>query len=105
MLGLIPLIFIGRWYYQLAHEYNKSRWGIAILGVGIALFAQIFFLFFAGVIAAATNNLQWLDVPIVLTLLAIGFAVIWVVITYYLLKRSWTRKVDAGKSHPNLLDS
>ncbi len=33
MLGLILLYWIGKYFYKLAEEYNKSKWGFAILGV------------------------------------------------------------------------
>jgi len=104
MLGLIPLIFIGRWYYQLAHEYNKNRWGFAILGVGIAIVSQVLFGFVTGFIAAATGNLQWLDNPIIISLIALGFAVICVVIVHNLLRKFWKKALDIENTNPNLLD-
>ena len=33
MLGLILLYWIGKYFYKLAEEYNKSKWGYAILGI------------------------------------------------------------------------
>lgn len=33
MLGLIIIFWIGKYYYKLAEEYNKSKWGYAIIGV------------------------------------------------------------------------
>lgn len=46
MLGLILLYWIGKYFYKLAEEYNKSQWGFAILGIvvyygGILLFGVI----------------------------------------------------------------
>ncbi len=104
MLGLIPLFFIGRWYYQLAHEFNKERWGYAFLGVGIAIAAQILFGFVTGFIAALTDNLQWLDNPLIISLIAFAFAITCVVIVYNMLKRSWKKTAEVEKSNPNLLD-
>lgn len=104
MLGLIPLIFIGRYYYQLAHEYNRARWGFAFLGVGIAIAAQVLFAFGAGMLAGLTGNLQWINNgAIVLTLMAIGFAVIVVIVVYKLLENNW-KKVPKDKTNHELLD-
>lgn len=33
MLGLILIYWIGKYYYELADEYGKSKWGYAIIGV------------------------------------------------------------------------
>jgi hypothetical protein len=33
MLGLVLLYWIGKYHYRLAEQYNKNRWGYAILGV------------------------------------------------------------------------
>ncbi|MBV7441146.1 hypothetical protein KRX57_06910 [Weeksellaceae bacterium TAE3-ERU29] len=33
MLGLIFLYFVGKQFYKLAEQFNKSKWGFAILGV------------------------------------------------------------------------
>lgn len=33
MLGLLLLYFIGKNFYKLAEQYDKSKWGFAILGV------------------------------------------------------------------------
>ncbi|MEH6536634.1 MAG: hypothetical protein V7719_09590 [Psychroserpens sp.] len=46
MLGLVLLYWIGKYFYKLAEEYNKSQWGFAILGIvvyygGILLFSVI----------------------------------------------------------------
>jgi len=90
MLGLIPLFFIGRYYYQLAHEYDRSTWGFAFLGVGIAIVAQLLFGFCTGLLAAATGNLQWVDNTIIISLLAIAFSVLAVVIVYKILEKNWS---------------
>jgi len=33
MLGLILIYFVGKKFYELAHEHDRSRWGFAIAGV------------------------------------------------------------------------
>ena len=51
MLGFVLLYWIGKYFYKLAEEYNKSQWGFAILGV-VVYYAGIFlFGVIAGIIA------------------------------------------------------
>ena len=33
MLGLVLIYFIGKYFYKLAEDFGKSKWGFAILGV------------------------------------------------------------------------
>lgn len=33
MLGLVLLYWIGKYFYKLAEEYDKSQWGFAVLGI------------------------------------------------------------------------
>ncbi|MFT5479943.1 MAG: hypothetical protein ACI9UJ_001498 [bacterium] len=33
MIGLILVFFAGKFYYDLAKEYGKSKWGFAFIGV------------------------------------------------------------------------
>ena len=33
MLGILLLYWIGKYFYKLAEEYQKSEWGYAILGI------------------------------------------------------------------------
>ena len=33
MLGLILIYWIGKYFYNLADDYNKSKWGFTILGI------------------------------------------------------------------------
>lgn len=48
MLGLILIYWIGKYYYELADEYGKSKWGYAIIGV----VAYYFGTFVAGILIA-----------------------------------------------------
>ncbi|MEM8528652.1 MAG: hypothetical protein AAGG68_28695 [Bacteroidota bacterium] len=41
MLGLLIIYFLGKRFYTLAEEHDKSAWGFAILGVGIYYAASI----------------------------------------------------------------
>ena len=41
MLGLVLIYFLGKSFYQLAQQYDKSPWGYAVLGV-ISYYAGTF---------------------------------------------------------------
>jgi hypothetical protein len=33
MIGLLLIYFVGKYFYDLAGQHNKSKWGFAILGI------------------------------------------------------------------------
>ena len=51
MLGLLLLYFVGKYFYNLAKEYNKSNWGFAILGIVVYYGGIIIFSFIIGIVA------------------------------------------------------
>lgn len=51
MLGLVLLYWIGKYFYKLAEEYNKSKWGFAILGVIVYYGGILVFSFAVGIMA------------------------------------------------------
>ena len=51
MLGLILIYWIGKYFYNLADDYNKSKWGFTILGVVSYYGGLLFFGFAIGIIA------------------------------------------------------
>ncbi|WP_291866277.1 hypothetical protein [Maribacter sp.] len=50
MLGLLLLYWIGKYFYKLAEEYNKSEWGYAVLGILVYYGGIFFFGLIAGII-------------------------------------------------------
>lgn len=93
MLSLIFIYFIGKFYWDLAKEHEKSKWGFAVLGVasyyaGSFLFGVILF------IAVELFEPGWVDTLSDTTagLIALPFGFATTIGLYFILKRLWTRK-------------
>ena len=94
MLGLLLIYFIGKYFYNLAEEHHKSKWGYAILGVvsyylgtilaGIA-FAIIFELW------GSTSIDQMSEIA--LNFMALPFGILMCVGLYYFLKKRWEKSI------------
>lgn len=105
MLGLLPLYFIGKYYYELAHSYNRSRWGYAFLGVGVTLASQIVLGFIIGVIAVGTDNYSLLENELLINLSAIAFSILTATVVYRILKSNWEKKPKTDQGREDLLDN
>jgi hypothetical protein len=96
MIGLLVvgllLYLIGRPFYELAHEHNKSRWGFAILGVASYYAGTAVAGLFLGMIIGL-GYLQSLadfsDMAIGFLTLPIGLLTCWG--AYRLLKSNWEK--------------
>tara|TARA_R110002033_G_scaffold42_7_gene767 strand:- start:2047 stop:2364 length:318 start_codon:yes stop_codon:yes gene_type:complete len=97
MLGLLLLYWIGKYFYKLAEEYDKSEWSFAILGVVV---------YYAGIIAASftigiilgifyPEFLETMN-DTVLSLFMIPFGILSCYLLYMLLEKSW-KKTKADK--------
>src|SRR5690348_11871838 len=93
MLGLLLIYFIGKAFYNLAHEYDKSRWGFAILGI-ISYYAGTLL---AGIIFGIISELGITDFFDNIPELALGFIVLpfgaaacWGF--YRILETQWSKK-------------
>ncbi|MEP7253650.1 MAG: hypothetical protein ABI683_14760, partial [Ginsengibacter sp.] len=74
MLGLALLYFIGKYYYNLADQHAKNKWGYAILGIA-AYYAGVFlFGMILGVILdlGTTSSVDDMN-PFVLALIVVPF--------------------------------
>lgn len=93
MLGLLLIYFIGKAFYELAHDYKKSRWGFAILGI-ISYYTGTFLGgIILGIIGALANSNFPQDLPnIVLSLLAIPFGLLTCWVFYKILVGQWNKK-------------
>jgi len=97
MLGLLLIYFLGKKFYELAHEYDRSRWGFAILGVVVYYLGT----FLAGVIIVllGSNSAAFLNLPdIVISLMSIPFGLLSAWILYRLLERSWINAKESTDS-------
>jgi ABC-type dipeptide/oligopeptide/nickel transport system permease component len=91
MLGLLLVYFIGKYFYQLAFEHNRSAWGYAILGVVVYYSTAIL----AGTAIAYTYQ-EFVDETIeggtelLLSILTIPFGILGAYILYKKLEKNWS---------------
>ncbi|MEL6625575.1 MAG: hypothetical protein AAFS00_00845 [Bacteroidota bacterium] len=95
MLGILLIYFIGKYFFDLAEDHDKSRWGFAILGIvvyyvgtflGGIILGVVFLIFDWG------NIEEWND--IVLSLMAMPFGIGSCVGLYFILKSIWEKKAS-----------
>lgn len=94
MLGLLLLYWIGKYFYKLAEEYNKSKWGFAILGVFVYYIGIILFSFFTGILMELFSP-GYIDSvnEILLGLLMIPFGILSCYLLYRYLENAWKKNV------------
>jgi branched-subunit amino acid ABC-type transport system permease component len=104
MIGLLLIYFIGKAFYQLAHDYDKSRWGFAILGI-LSYYAGTFIGgVILGLIGALTeSNFVETQPSLVLSLICVPFGLLICWIFYKILVSQWNKK--ATLSNNDSLDS
>lgn len=91
MLGLLLIYWIGKWYYNLAKEYNKNKIVFAILGVvtyyGFTVLAA------AAIIILADAEWVYNTPDQLLGLMGVpfGLAAMWGL--YTVLKNSWKKEI------------
>lgn len=109
MIGIILIYFVGKAFYDLAHEHDRSRWGFAILGV-LSYYAGTFL---AGVVAVFIYDFILLssidDVPeIGLQLAAVPIGILTCWGFYKILQSHWREKSsvadDSEVLDANLMD-
>jgi hypothetical protein len=103
LLGLILIIFVGKKFYELAHEYDKSRWGFAIAGVVSYYGCMIISAFIIGIIIELSSpgyinesNERWIG------LLGVPFAILGCWGFYKILEKNWSK--TRGNGQPDTLD-
>lgn len=92
MIGLLLLYWIGKYFYKLAEEHNKSQWGFAILGVVAYYGGTIVF----GVIAAVVMEIispGFIDTfnETVFSLFMIPFGILCCYVLYKYLEKTWEK--------------
>lgn len=97
MLGLILLYFIGKYFFDLAKEYNKNKWLFAF--VGIATYYGATFIFglliaFYAILSGNDSILQTNDILLSLMALPFGLLAIWGL--YSLLKNNWKKSPSSN---------
>lgn len=96
MLGLLLLYWIGKYFYKLAEEYDKSEWGFAILGVVV---------YYAGIVVAGFSFGIFIGIfypeiletmnETILSLFMIPFGILSCYLLYIQLEKSWKKSKEA----------
>ena len=95
MLGILLLYWIGKYFYKLAEEYNKSKWGFAILGVVVYYGGTLVFGFLMGIIGEVISPGFFDDFnETVLGLIILPFGILSCYLLYKYLDKTWKMKQE-----------
>ena len=100
MLGLILLYQIGKYFYKLAEEYNKSPWGFAVLGIVVYYAGILVCGFILGIVAEITapGSLDNFN-EVLLGILLLPFGILSCYLLYKYLEKTWKK----NKPNPSSL--
>lgn len=104
MLEIIAIVFIGRWFLELAKKFNKpQKWLYPIIGV-VCYVAGAFAtgLIWALTVGSTMSYNSFDSSRLLLTLISIPVGVGCAAVVYFLLKKSWAD--NKGSSSEDLLD-
>jgi Na+/phosphate symporter len=104
MLVLIPLIYIGRYYYLLAKKYEHNSWGYGFLGAGITFLSQLLTGILAFVYAMLSGDETVYQKASIISLIAVGVSLIVATVVYKQLEKRWKRKQSSYMDNNQLLD-
>ena len=95
MLGLFLIYFIGKYFYDLAEDHNRSKWGYAIFGVITYYFGT----FIGGILLVILLGVATIEEmgDFLIGLIALPFGIALCTGLYYLLKRSWEKKASLSE--------
>jgi hypothetical protein len=98
MLGLVLLYWVGKYFYKLAEEYNKSQWGFAILGIVVYYGGVLVLGFILGIIVEFISPGYFDSMnDIALNLLALPLGLLSCYLLYLYLEKTW--KKNKPNSH------
>ncbi|MCX2742986.1 hypothetical protein OO013_03865 [Mangrovivirga sp. M17] len=93
MLGFIFLFWIGKYFYNLAERFGRSKWGYAILGIVVYYTGTIIGGFLLGISEVIFGTTFFTDLPdIVFNLIALPFGLIFNYILYKILENAWEKR-------------
>lgn len=105
MLGIILIIFMARQFYNLAFDYNKSKWGWAILSIvifyGIQFIVALILVFALGLDDSQKYSRDYFIV-LISSLMA---SIVGAFVLYRYLKQRWEKELEtAPAGNTDLLD-
>lgn len=96
MLGLILIFAIGSFFYKLANEFDKNKWLWAIVGIVCYYAGTILMGVVIGVIIGLNNGDVDVDDAFMYSLMAIPVGILFCVILYFILRKSWSKEQRSG---------
>lgn len=93
MIGLLLLFWIGKFYYQLAEKFNKSKWGFAILGLATYYGTMVVLMLIFVVICLLFNiEFDFESNETLLSLSGIPFGIAGAYFLYKFLEKKWEKE-------------
>ncbi|MEL7532730.1 MAG: hypothetical protein AAFN10_15530 [Bacteroidota bacterium] len=92
-MGILLIYFVGRYFYNLAGDYDKNQWGFAILGV-VSYYAGSFVAALSIMIIGELSGAFIIEEgnEFILDLLGIPFGILACWGLYKLLERNWGKE-------------
>lgn len=94
MFGIIFIYFIGKYFYELAFDYDKNKWKYAIFGVLVyyaGIMVSAFIIGFIYIMVTQNENIDGAT-NTVLSLLSIPFGILFCYFFYKYLSNKWSKE-------------
>lgn len=91
MIGLLLIYWVGKYFYQLAGEFKKHKWGFAIFGLATYFGSQLIIGLFLGIL----NEIFILGIDfdsVGINLLGIPIGLVSCYLLYQFLEKKWKRE-------------
>lgn len=94
MLGYVLIFFLGKWFYDLAKKFDKSKWLFALLGIAVYYAGTFLAGIIIGLLAVAFDFYAILELPdVALGLIALPFGLLAAWGFRKILIQNWQKKV------------
>jgi len=105
MIGILLIFFIGKYYYKLAENHQRSKWGFAILGLALYYVGTFALGFIVGLFATLFNWL-WFETmdERLLGLMFVPAGLASTYFTYKYLEKKWKNEESLNPEDEHFLD-
>ena len=105
MIGILLIFFIGKYYYKLAENHQRSKWGFAILGLALYYVGTLALGFIVGLFATLFNWL-WFETmdERLLGLMFVPAGLASTYFTYKYLEKKWKNEESMNPEDEHFLD-
>jgi hypothetical protein len=104
-IGILLIFFIGKYYYKLAENHQRSKWGFAILGLALYYVGTLALGFIVGLFATLFNWL-WFETmdERLLGLMFVPAGLASTYFTYKYLEKKWKNEESLNPEDEHFLD-